>query len=518
MRINSRNFLHAGGLTAMGACAPTALFGALVETGMVAAPLPIAQARFDLNRIHKWDDSNGDTWDPFWADDDQLYSFNCDGRGFGRQPRNLAFNVFSGSDFESLAGRQVNPMDEYGAADQRAADHATWKVCGQECIDGVFYAFVSRNVYGQESHDPLLRQTALNASLIKSTDHGRTWTRTSAENYALPMWPGPAFGAPFFVHYGKDGGPIQADRSAEFVYAVSTNGFWCDGDFLVVGRGSRDRIAVLNAADWQYWRGGDGAENGSWTGSIYEAQPILARPARCGQTPITYVSALGIYLLVSWYNPETLPKWYQPTEMRYDLHAALHPWGPWTEVGSLSDRFLAPGSNMYGPSICARYQEAGPDGVTVRMFTAGCQFDDVPAGLYKAWSMPIVLETRSAPPSAYFSVESAGFEKQGNWQVMGPDPGRENLAWTHSAKGDRLTLHFEGSGVEVIARKASGYGLLGVEVDGKAETTAALSAANMPELSGVSVFRTMGLASGRHALTLVNAGGAINVQGVRLYR
>jgi hypothetical protein len=518
MRINRRDFMYVSSLAAMGACAPSALAGGIAEAGLVAAPLPITQVRFDLNRIHKWDDSNGDTWDPFWADDDQLYSFNCDGRGFGRQSRNLAFNVFSGSSFESLAGRQVNPMEEYGVADQRAADHATWKVCGQECIDGVFYAFVSRNVYGHESHDPLTRQTALNASLIKSADHGRTWTRTSAQNYAHPMWPGPAFGAPFFVHYGKDGGRVQADRAAEFVYAVSTNGFWCDGDFLVLGRVRRDRIAALDAADWQYWRGGDGAEDRSWTASVYEAAPILARPAKCGQMPVTYIPTLGVYLTISWYNPEPLPHWYNPTEMRYDLYAAAHPWGPWTAAGSLSDSFLAPGSNMYGPSICAKFQEAGEDGVTVRMFTSGCQFEDVPSGIYKAWSMPIVLETRPTPPSAYFSVESAGFEKQGNWQVMGADPGRENLAWTSGVQSDRLTLHFEGTGVEVVSRKAAGRGSLSIAIDGKPEATASLAVVNIPELSGVTVFRRLGFAPGRHILTLANAGGAVNVQGVRLYR
>ncbi len=40
----------------------------------------------------------------------------------------------------------------------------------------------------------------------------------------------------------------------------------------------------------------------------------------------------------------------------------------------------------------------------------------------------------------------------------------------------------------------------------------------MPELSGVSVFRKLGLASGRHLLSVVNAGGAVNIQGVWLYR
>jgi hypothetical protein len=183
------------------------LLSSLVSGAQTAPPsTPITDVFPDLHRIRKWDDSNGDTWDPFWADDDSLYSFNCDGRGFGTKPRNLAFHQLAGDPPQRLTGRPVNSMDAYGAANKKEADGATWKVLGQECIDSVFYAFVSRHTYGHESKDPLLRQTAVNASLIKSTDRGKTWTRSAEENYRKPMWPGGRFGGPFFVHYGKNGG------------------------------------------------------------------------------------------------------------------------------------------------------------------------------------------------------------------------------------------------------------------------------------------------------------------------
>jgi len=116
----------------------------------------------DLSDIAKWNDSNGDTADPFWADDDNLYHFMCDGRGFGTRSRNLSFNKLTGKDLLSLKGELVNSMDEYGtngASMNGTAknDGANWKVTGQECIDGVFYAFVARNQYGNHSKDPLLR-------------------------------------------------------------------------------------------------------------------------------------------------------------------------------------------------------------------------------------------------------------------------------------------------------------------------------------------------------------------------
>src|ERR1700744_5310587 len=78
-----RRFL--AGLAAAGASAtvPVAFSETFLAQPAEARGSGIAEIVPDLNRIHKWDNSNGDTWDPFWADDDSLYAFNCDGRGFG---------------------------------------------------------------------------------------------------------------------------------------------------------------------------------------------------------------------------------------------------------------------------------------------------------------------------------------------------------------------------------------------------------------------------------------------------
>ena len=106
----------------------------------------------DLDHIHKWDDSRGDTWDPFWADDDNLYAFNCDGRGLrhGRLRRNLAFNESRGDGPQRAHGPLVNNMD-YGKGRPEGTRRGHWKALGQECIDGAFYAFVSRQTYAFDS-------------------------------------------------------------------------------------------------------------------------------------------------------------------------------------------------------------------------------------------------------------------------------------------------------------------------------------------------------------------------------
>ncbi len=479
----------------------------------------ITEVRLDLDHIHKWDDSNGDTWDPFWADDGELYAFNCDGRGFGVKRENLAFNGFSGDALETLTGRSINPMTEYGASGYRGPDHATWKACGQECIDGIFYAFVARNVYGGESHDPLMRQTAFNSSLIKSEDRGKTWTRTEQDNYARPMWPGSRFGAPFFVHYGQNGGDTPVDGAEELVYAVATNGFWNDGDYLTLGRVARRDLARLDPSDWSYYRGGDGLVNASWTGNLYESSPILARPAKCGQTPITWVPALRRYLLISWYNPQTLQKWFQPAKMCYDFYVAEHPWGPWSPLASFTDRFLAPGNNMYGPSLCAKYQMAERDEVVVPMFTSGCQFADVPGGIYKCWTIPVWLRTAPVPPHATLRFDATTIRKEGNWSLLDSWPGRDNPALESRQRGDALEISFAGTGIEYIARKAAGYGNVSILIDGKPETSVALRTHNFPEISGVSLYRKLDLERSHHRLRIVNAGSdPVNLQAVNVYR
>lgn len=466
-------------------------------------PTPITQVFLDLNNIHKWNSSNGDTWDPFWADDDNLYAFNCDGRGFGAEHRNLAFNKLAGDSISSLAGSSVNSMDEYGRSGLRGADGATWKACGQECIDGVFYAFVSRNTYGNESRDPLLRQTAVNSSLIKSTDRGLTWTRTAAENYAQPMWPGPRFGAPFFVHYGRNGGSVTRDRAAQFVYATSTNGFWNDGDSYTLARIDRHKLPELRSSDWSYYTRGDGLLDKCWSREIAEAKPILSSPAHCGQGPVCYIPALNLYLLVVWYNTEKMTKWFEPTRMKYDFYQAEHPWGPWSFISSHTDSFISAG-HMYGPSLCARFQRREGSSVIMPMFTSGCPFKDIPSGLYKMWEIPLVLRTDPILPVISVSADDQRVVYRGAW-----NSGSENLPSLDAhtrytvSEGSSAELDFTGTGIAFITEKGPGFGTAEIDLDG-AKSPLALGTPDFPRISSVQAFAASGLAKGRHHIRIVN--------------
>ncbi|MGO9262122.1 MAG: hypothetical protein ACLQU1_38350 [Bryobacteraceae bacterium] len=476
----------------------------------------ITDVILDLNDLHKWDNSHGDTWDPFWADDDNLYAFNCDGRGFGKSPRNLAFNRLLGDSPSTLSGAMINTMDEYGGSGKKEADNATWKVCGQECIDSIFYAFVSRNVYGKDSGDYWLRQTAFNSSLVKSTDKGLTWSRGAVENYNRPMWPGPSFGAPFFIHYGKNGGDVAQDGARRYVYAVSTNGFWNDGDRYILGRVSRERLPDLKAADWGYFSGGDGNQAKSWSLKVEEAQPLLDLRTHCGQSGPCYIPALGLYLMVVWYNTEKMIKWYEPNEMRYDFYQAPHPWGPWTSVRSYSDAFLSPG-HMYGPSLCAKFQRReGPD-VHMTLFTSGCPFKDVPEGLYKAWEIPVVVKTAPVIPSTLIPSGDPRIVYNGRWTSSSEDRLSGPVHQTASAN-DSAELSFRGAGIDFLADKKAGFGSVAIFLDGVLAHTAALGIENLPRLNGVTVFRSGGLKNGAHSIRVVNqTSSPVVVDGFQVY-
>jgi hypothetical protein len=498
------------------------------------AATPITDILLDTNNIQKWHDSNGDTWDPFWADDGNLYAFNCDGRGFGTAARNLSFNRLTGDTIATLAGKNINSMDDYGNAGKKEADNATWKVCGQECIDSIFYAFVSRNVYGNESADKniYLRQTAENSSLIKSTDRGLTWTRPAAENYKSPMWPGTRFGSPFFIHYGKNGGNVSQDAADKFVYAISNNGFWNDGDDFIIARVDRKTLPAQSAADWTYYTGGDGSSAENWNSQITKAAPILTLPKKCGQSGPCYIPALHTYLLVSWYNTPKMLKWYEPAEMKYDFYQAAHPWGPWTFIRSYSDNFII-GGHMYGPSLCAKFQELIPRGTAIpggdqstpdiqlSLFTSGCPFEDRPSGLYKMWQIPLILKTTPIPPSTLINDDDPAIQYTGTWTALH----RPNHNYIHddlhstTTPGDSLQYTFTGTGIDIIAERFHDLGPIAITLDGTLQQTLTLRLDNFPRLTQVTVFSLHNLPNTPHTIKILNKSPAYaDLDAFRIYK
>ena len=193
--------------------------------------------------------SSGDSWDPTQGPDGRYYAASNDTAGFhGGDRNNVNFNVVEA---DGLSGATVNRMPEYGKQGEEKEDGRTWKTSGCYCVDGVLYLVAGRHCYGDESGDVRKRQTVINASILKSADFGKTWTRSESENYHDPMFPSD-FCTPYFIHYGQDGAAPDVDNAQQYIYAVSNNGFWDSGDYYVLGRVLRDRLGDLNPRDWSF--------------------------------------------------------------------------------------------------------------------------------------------------------------------------------------------------------------------------------------------------------------------------
>ena len=329
-------------------------------------------------------DNSGDTWSPAWTPDGEIYSPSNDTKGFHLAGKgNVMFNRIDGAQPTKLTGETVNTMATYGDHAEEGPDICSWKTSGCTSIDGALYLLVARHQYGEKSGDATRRQIARNASFIRSTDKGRTWGRSAQENYDRPMFPGQRFGAPFFVNYGQDGREAVADGSDRYLYALSNNGFWDNGDDMVLGRVLRSQMPRLKGEDWQYLRGEDGSLDASWSSAMSEARPVLSNPNHLGSTGTTYLPAQKCYLLIAWYYPlggGKMPG--ASVETCWDFYTAPHPWGPWNKVGS--HRFKPEG--FYCPSVCPKF--TSEDGSTVWVMTAGDWNNEA---VYRLTAMPLTL-------------------------------------------------------------------------------------------------------------------------------
>jgi hypothetical protein len=324
--------------------------------------------------------SNGDTWNLAWSREGDLYTPVNDGAGFHdfdtgwpTGARHVLMSKippdFCG--FPYIYGKNTSMMDEFSVFAQkqsttgealppnlaRGPDGCTWKASGCKMIDGVLYLVIARHRYGQDCHnDPLKRQTAENASIIKSTDEGKTWTRTAQEIYDTPMFPGQRFATPFFIDYGQDGREHIVHGNGKYVYAHANGGYWDNSDDMVLGRVLRADIGKLDPADWQYFTGGDGMDDAAWSGDMARAKPVLERPGKLGSTGATYLPQWDCYVLIGWHYPDgggKLPGMVKHSV--WEFHVAPTPWGPWRTVGE--SRAFQP-EGFYCPSICSRFTAA----------------------------------------------------------------------------------------------------------------------------------------------------------------
>ena len=165
----------------------------------------------------------------------------------------------------------VNGMEAFGRSNQLGADGACWKGNGITSVNGDLYLSVSRHWYHVKPYDH--RQISRDASILRSTDKGKTWSSTpyNAEPLPDPLFPEPR-------------------------YAVSKT----------------RRVGVLLRRS--------------------RRRPDLAD----GQTGVNYIHSLERCVLIGWHYPKLDRETWNHSECVWDLYESPAPWGPWNHVDSVT--------------------------------------------------------------------------------------------------------------------------------------------------------------------------------------
>ncbi|HEY8010213.1 MAG TPA: DUF4185 domain-containing protein [Rudaea sp.] len=334
--------------------------------------------------------AGGDSWDPTWAQDDNLYAAVNDGAGFGTVKENIGFNKIVGDNPLRLTGQTQDSMSEYGVMNAPiATEGRNWKSGGSISIDGVLYMSIGMDRYVDATYAG--RQTRINSSIVKSSDHGLTWSRAIAENLNKPMFPGMRFATPFFIHYGKEYEAATVDNADRYVYATANNGFWDNGDNYILGRVLRSKINALNAADWTFYKGGDGLLDASWSDDVDKAVFIIDAPRQCGEGGVTYLPGLKRYVMAAWYYPVGNGHAGEIQSTEFAFYESPTPWGPWNKIKSIP---IKP-QGWYIPRVLSKFQTRSGKDLQAYIAVAG---DWRNPKYYRYTMVPVKFVTASAKP------------------------------------------------------------------------------------------------------------------------
>jgi len=114
---------------------------------------------------HRVSIGDGDNWANTWGDDDRLYSFFTDGKGFDRKKRVSCAPVIIKGHPPQISGRDL--VSPTGTIPDPSGKNSR-KVCGLLMVDGVLFAWV-RNLNLPDA------PKGTGAGMMASTDRGRTW-------------------------------------------------------------------------------------------------------------------------------------------------------------------------------------------------------------------------------------------------------------------------------------------------------------------------------------------------------
>jgi len=293
----------------------------------------IASLTVDAERLSIGD---GDNWANTWGDDDRLYAFPTDGRGFGRRDRVSCHPVVIEGDPPQIRGRD---LDSPSGTIPDPSGRNTRKVCGLLMVKGVLYAWV-RNI------NPPDARKGTGAGMMVSQDHGQTWEWLD--------WHCPKLGYAVWMNAGKN----YQDASDGYAYYVSPDGPSAYADYpdLVLVRVPVGSIRDQSAHEFFAGFAGPGVPR--W-GRFEARQPVFTDAAGCFRPNLVYHPGLKRYLLVMS-SPYGEWKWWATDNPNRRAHFGMFdapaPWGPWSVVDYRAD-WGAP-ENRFAPNIPSKWISA----------------------------------------------------------------------------------------------------------------------------------------------------------------
>jgi hypothetical protein len=265
--------------------------------------------------------SDGDLWPSCWAGNGNLYAANGDGKGFSLDQdfADIAVSEIKG-DVGNLSGTTVSRGDQVGSIWSGGGYNR--KPTGMVCVGDTLYLAV-QDLALDFNDVPA-------ATILKSTDHGRTWTWDKRK----PMFADHVFTTIWFADFGK-GGALAPDG---YVYAYGLDGNWRDSfddtvaDPQSVFMARVPKAKMQDRGAWEFYAGSNESGKPSWTSKITDRKPVLTDQRRLysqvygtnasnlsaiSQGGVTYVPQQKRYVYTSW------------TEYTFEFYESPTPWGPW---------------------------------------------------------------------------------------------------------------------------------------------------------------------------------------------
>lgn len=304
----------------------------LVDGAPVASstePLRVRVAHVDqANTVMT--ESDGDLWPAAWADDGWLYTAAGDGTGFARRGwSDIVVNRLRGTPESGLTGERLS--DGEAVAPIWQPNSFNRKPTGMVAVDGdgdgrdELYLAVQdlRTPDGPGAFDE-----APTATIVRSDDHGRTWTWPTE-----PMFRDHRFTTVMFCDLG------QSNGGSPWVYAFGIDGNWRTSFSRVVEDPTRLYLARVRSSafqdrtSWEFFVGTDPSGSASWSTDLEARAPVLvderrfypepvigtmARDFTCiAQGSVVWNPGLGRYLYSTW------------SEYTFEIFESPAPWGPW---------------------------------------------------------------------------------------------------------------------------------------------------------------------------------------------